>query len=196
MGLVMRPSNPLSAIGQALATQRGELIDQWSRWIAERMARAPHVDRPTIERHLALLVDLVTEMTGPLRRVASDLWFNACDAYGRTAAARGLAAGEVVEEVQYFRELLIRALPQLVSGMGERQIMATVLRLNGILDKGLAHAVVGYTDALVEGLFNQQGVPFAAVEPEEFEVRRRLEQLEEELAHLRSKSGQRTQESD
>lgn len=188
MGLVMRPSNPaLSEVGKAIASERDALIAQWYRWIGERMAQVPHIDRPTIERHLALLVDTLVELTGPLRRVISDLWFTACDAYGRTAAARGLAAGEVVEEIQYFRELLIRTLPHIIARMGERQIMATVLRLNGIVDKGIAHAVVGYTDALVETLFNQQGVPFSAIEPAESEVRRRLELLEDELAQLRSK---------
>ncbi len=188
MGLVMRPFNPtLSEVGQAIAFNRDELVSQWSRWISERMAQAPHVDRPTVERHLTLLVDVLVEMTGPLRRTISDVWFGTCDAYGRTAAARGLAAGEVVEEIQYFRELLIRRLPQVISRMGERQIMATVLRLNGILDKGIAHAVVGYTDALVETLFNQQGVPFSATEPPEAEVRRRLEELEEELTQLRER---------
>ncbi len=186
MGLVMHPSNPtLSEVGQAIASNRDELVAHWSRWIGERMAQAPHIDRPTVDRHLALLADVLVEMTGPLRRSVSDIWFSACDAYGRTAAARGLAAGEVVEEIQYFRELLIRALAQVMGRLGERQIMATVLRLNGILDKGIAHAVVGYTDALVETLFNQQGVPFAATESAEAEVRRRLEELEEEFAQLR-----------
>lgn len=188
MGLVMRPFNPtLSEVGQAIASNRDELVGQWSRWISERMAQAPHVDRPTVERHLTLLLDVLVEMTGPLRRTISDVWFGTCDTYGRTAAARGLAAGEVVEEIQYFRELLIRRLPQVISRMGERQIMATVLRLNGILDRGIAHAVVGYTDALVETLFNQQGVPFAAAEPAEAEVRRRLEELEEELTQIRER---------
>jgi hypothetical protein len=182
----MHPSNPtLSEVGQAIASNRDELVAHWSRWIGERMAQAPHIDRPTVDRHLALLADVLVEMTGPLRRSVSDIWFSACDAYGRTAAARGLAAGEVVEEIQYFRELLIRALAQVMGRLGERQIMATVLRLNGILDKGIAHAVVGYTDALVETLFNQQGVPFAATESAEAEVRRRLEELEEEFAQLR-----------
>jgi hypothetical protein len=190
MGLVMHPSNPaLSDVGQAIASHRDTLIAQWSHWISERMTQAPHIDRPTVDRHLALLVDVTVEMTGPLRRIISDVWFSSCDAYGRTAAARGLAAGEVVEEMQYFRELLIRTLPQVIAGMGDRQIMALVLRLNAILDKGIAHAVVGYTDALVETLFNQQGVPFTTMDPQEAEVRRRLEELEEEFAQLRAKRG-------
>jgi hypothetical protein len=63
--------------------------------------------------------------------------------------------------------------------------MAAVLRLNRILDRGLAHAVVGYTDALVETLLNRRGVPLVASEPAEDEVLQRLETLEEELEQLR-----------
>ena len=77
MGLIMRPSNPtLSAVGHAIASQRDELVAQWSRWIGERMAQAPHIDRPTVERHLVLLAEILIEMTGPLRRIVSDIWFS------------------------------------------------------------------------------------------------------------------------
>jgi hypothetical protein len=37
--------------------------------------------------------------------------------------------------------------------------MAIILHLNRTLDKGIAVAVVGYTDALVATLFSQNGVP-------------------------------------
>jgi hypothetical protein len=63
-----------------------------------------------------------------------------------------------------------------------------VLRLNRTLDRGLAHAVVGYTDALVETLLNRRGVPIVASEPAEDEILQRLASLEEELAQLRQKN--------
>ena len=43
--------------------------------------------------------------------------------------------------------------------MRARQGMAIMLRLNRVIDKGIAVAVVGYTDALVATLFAQNGVP-------------------------------------
>lgn len=153
------------------------------------MAQAPHIKRPTVERHLALLIDILIELAGPLRRHITTLWFTACEAYGQTAAARGLAAGEVVEELQQFRELLIRLLSETVATLPPRQSMAAVLRLNRILDRGLAHAVVGYTDALVETLLNRRGVPIVASEPAEDEILQRLQHLEEEFAQLRSRPG-------
>ena len=71
---------------------------------------------------------------------------------------------------------------------GDLKAMAAVLRLNRTMDRGLAHAVVGYTDALVETLLNRRGVPIVASQPEEDEVLQRLEHLEDELTQLRGKS--------
>lgn len=185
----MRPSNPaIKALTDSLREQRDDLIAEWAEWVRHRMAQAPHVQHPTVERHLALMVDLMIELAGPLRRQATELWFTACEAYGHTAAARGLAAGEVVEELQQLRELLIRQLSKTVANLSQRQAIAGVLRLNRTLDRGLAHAVVGYTDALVETLLNRRGVPIVASEPAEDEILQRLASLEEELAQLRTKN--------
>ncbi len=185
----MRPSNPaIEALTDALRKQRDQLIADWSEWVTHRTAQAPHVQRPTVERHLALLVDLMIELAGPLRRQVTELWFTGCEAYGQTAAARGLAAGEVVEELQQLRELLIRLLSETIASLSQRQAIAAVLRLNRTLDRGLAHAVVGYTDALVETLLNRRGVPIVASEPAEDEILQRLGSLEEELAQLRTRN--------
>jgi len=97
------------------------------------------------------------------------------------ASARGLAAGEVVEELQFLRELLIRNLGPVLAAMRARQGMAIMLRLNRVIDKGIAVAVVGYTDALVATLFAQNGVPALATEYDAIEVERQLDSLESEL---------------
>jgi hypothetical protein len=189
MGLTMRPSNPaLQAVSRALRGNRDRLVEQWAQWVTGRVQEAPHVRTPTVERHLALLVDILIESAGPLRRQVAELWFTASEVYGQTAANRGLAAGEVVEELQQLREILIHFLSEPIATLPARQSMAAVLRLNRILDRGISHAVVGYTDALVETLLNRRGVPIVASEPEEDEVLQRLESLEEELEQLRLKS--------
>lgn len=189
MGLAARPIRPaLAAIGRSLAAKRDDLLVQWADWLMERMSQAPVVDRPTVERQLALLFDIVIELAGPLRREVSDLWFDACDAYGRTAAARGLAAGEVVEEIQYLRELLVHSLSDVIAALPARQLMAALLRLNRSLDRGIAHAVVGYTDVLVETLLERGGVILDASGPGNNPVCERLDQLEHELATFRQAS--------
>jgi hypothetical protein len=60
--------------------------------------------------------------------------------------------------------------------------MAMILRLNAILDKGVAVAVVGYTDALVATLFAQNGVPAPNNALDSHDIIRQLDQLEGELA--------------
>lgn len=187
--MMVRPSNPaLLAVTAALREHRDALVTDWADWVSHRISQVPHIRRPTVERHLALLVDVMIELAGPLRRQATELWFSACEAYGQTAAARGLAAGEVVEEIQQLRELLIRRLSETVAILPPRQSIAAVLRLNRVLDRGLAHAVVGYTDALVETLLNRRGVPIVATQPAEDEILQRLQHLEDELAQLRPKN--------
>ena len=189
MGLTMRPSNPaVRGIGLALRASRDEIVEQWTSWVAAQMTAAPQIERPTVARQLALLVDTMIEMTGPLRRRLLELWISACETYGRAAAERGLAAGEVVEEMQHLRELLIRHLSEMVASLPARQSMATFLRLNRVLDRGISHAVVGYTDALVETLLNQRGVPVPLEAPMAHDLAGRLDQFEAELQRLRDLS--------
>jgi hypothetical protein len=161
---------------------RDNMVSQWADWLGDRMQTSTTIPRPVIERELRLIIELLGEMVGPVRREAKPVWFRACEHFGRLAAARGLAAGEVVEEMQFLRELLIKNLAPILAKMRARQAMALMLQLNRVLDKGIGVAVVGYTDALVATIFAQNGVPATglAVDPEE--VGRQVEQLECELA--------------
>jgi hypothetical protein len=59
-----------------------------------------------------------------------------------------------------------------------------MLRLNRVIDKGIAVAVVGYTDALVATLFAQNGVPAFATEYDAADFERQLTALEQELQGL------------
>jgi hypothetical protein len=131
---------------------------------------------------LRLIIELLGEMVGPVRRETKPVWYHACEHYGRLAAARGLAAGEVVDEMQFLRELLIRSLAPILAAMRPRQAMAIMLQLNRVFDKGIGVTVVGYTDALVATIFAQNGVPSPGTAVDAEEVSRQLEQLEGELA--------------
>jgi hypothetical protein len=131
------------------------MVTRWSDWLGERVTASRNVPRRLVERQYGLLLDVFTSLVGPLRRETKPIWARATEHYGRVAAARGLAAGEVVEEMQYLRELLIRYLAPAIAGLRPRQGMALLLRLNRLVDKGVAMAVVGYTDALVSGLMHR-----------------------------------------
>jgi len=190
MGLTMRPStSSITAVSRTMSAGRDELVTEWASWIERRTAQEPFAHRPVLTRHLGLLVDIVIELAGPVRRKAAQLWLEACAQYGRSAANRGLAAGEVVEEIQHLRELLIRHLSDIIAALPARHSIATVLRLNRQLDKGVAQAVVGYTDGLVQTLFNQNGVPIPLQDEPDREIRTRLEQLEADLEQVRAGAG-------
>jgi hypothetical protein len=160
---------------------RDSMVSQWADWLGDRMTAAPTIPRSTVEREFRVLFDVLTEMVGPLRREVNTVWYHVCEHYGRVASARGLAAGEVVEELQFLRELLIRELAPILVAMRARQGMAIMLRLNRVIDKGVAVAVVGYTDALVATLFSQNGVPLGSTDQDVGEVERQLDSLEQEL---------------
>jgi hypothetical protein len=179
----VRASQPaLLAASRVIADARDAMVVQWADWLGDRITAAPTIPRATVEREFRLIIDTLAEMVGPLRREAQIVWFHVCEHYGRVAAARGLAAGEVVEELQYLRELLIRHLSHAFSALRPRQMLAIILRLNRVIDKGIAVAVVGYTDALVATLFAQNGVPALATEYDAADVVRHLHGLEAELA--------------
>ena len=128
------------------------MLQQWIAWLGDRLTATSVIPPALVKRELALLIDVFASMVGPLRRETKAIWGRLAEEYGRHAAIRGLAAGEVVEEMQYLRELLIRFLAPAIAALRPRQGMALLLRLNRLVDRGVAMAVVGYTDELAASL--------------------------------------------
>jgi len=150
------------------------------------------VSRALVERQLGLILDVLASMVGPLRRETKPIWARVTEHYGRIAAARGLAAGEVVEEMQYLREVLIRYLAPSIVALRPRQGMALLLRLNRLVDRGVAMAVVGYTDALVHTLIpsdGSRGNGAPTVDPADFS--RDLETIGDALGEVVASAGGR-----
>jgi hypothetical protein len=178
----VRASQPaLLAAGRVMAELRDTMVVQWADWLGDRATTARTIPRPVVEREFRLILDTLVEMVGPLRREINTVWHRVCEHYGRIASARGLAAGEVVEELQFLRELLIRNMAPVLAAMRARQGMAIMLRLNRVIDRGVSVAVVGYTDALIATLFAQNGVPALHTEHDVAEIGRQIDGLEEEL---------------
>jgi hypothetical protein len=154
----LRASNPtLVAASRTITGQRDAMVARWSEWLRDRIAVSHGVSAALVERQFSLILDVLAAMVGPLRRETKPIWARVTEHYGRLAAARGLAAGEVVEEMQYLRELLIRYLAPSIAALRPRQGMALLLRLNRVVDQGVAIAVVGYTDAIVRTLLPGNG---------------------------------------
>lgn len=126
-------------------------------------------------------------MTGALRRETRETWYLATELYGRLAEARGLSAGEVVDELQHMRELLILELGDLIVALPSRQQLPAVFRLNRACDTGVSNAVVGYTDALVAKMFSRDGVPVPTADSV-LELLNSLRKLEADLGLLDARS--------
>jgi hypothetical protein len=183
-----RPSAPtLLVVGRAIASVRTTLAGQWGDWIVARGADGNVLAPDDLRRVLLLMVSVLGHMAGPLRREAREVWLAATELFGRLAEARGLSAGEVVDELQHLRELLIVELGDLIVAMPARQQMPAVLRLNRVCDLGVANAVVGYTDALVAKMFSRDGVPVPTADSVQ-EMLAQLGVLEGELALLDERS--------
>ena len=158
------------------------MVAQWIAWLGDRLTASSAVPTGLVREELTLLIDVFASMIGPLRRETKAIWLRSAEAYGRHAAMRGLAAGEVVEEMQYLRELLIRYLAPAIAALRPRQGMALLLRLNRLVDRGVAMAVVGYTDELVLGLLPESADgPPGRRTPDPAELTQALHEIRNEL---------------
>jgi hypothetical protein len=181
----LRASQPaLLAAARVIAERRDAMIADWSQRAGDRLTASPVVPPSCIERQFRLMLSTLGESVGPYRREAIPLWERATELYGRTASLRGLAAGEVVEELQHLREILTLHLAPVLAGLRPRQAMAIMLRLNRVFDRGIATAVVGYTDALVATLFANGGVPSADSAQDLADIERQKVELERELGYI------------
>ncbi|HEV8358612.1 MAG TPA: hypothetical protein VGQ17_17805 [Gemmatimonadales bacterium] len=169
---------------RAITAQRDTMVTQWIAWLGDRLTATSAVSKEVVRQELTLLIDVFASMVGPLRRETRPIWIRVSEVYGSHAAMRGLAAGEVVEEMQYLRELLIRHLAPAIAALRPRQGMALLLRLNRLVDRGVAMAVVGYTNVLVQSLLpdsEEQAYGRRTLDPEE--LTRSLHQIRTELHH-------------
>lgn len=157
------------------------MAEQWATWLGDRLTATSAIPAELVKRELLLLIDVFASMVGPMRRETKVIWSRAAEQYGRHAAIRGLAAGEVVEEMQYLRELLIRYLAPAIAALRPRQGMALLLRLNRLVDRGVAMAVVGYTDALAATLLPGSEDGAGRRTPDPAALTQALDSLREEL---------------
>lgn len=163
----MAPVELAEWLQQRLPTIR----EQWARRIHETgLGRSEPWD-PIIDDFMSLLVAILPSLLGPLRGEVRPIWDRCAELFGATAAQRGLAAGEVIEELQVLRELVIRELYRDPPMGGQVPIsLRDILQLNRAIDRAVTHGSVGHTDALFFELFekgeHRDPVPPAALADE------------------------------
>ncbi len=159
------------------------ITQRWLREVEGRFANGSDGINGLLEEFLGLLAGFLPGMLGSYRDQVEPLWIRSSELFGAMAAKRGLAAGEVIEEFQILREIVIRLLYQDPPLAGRARVsLREVLRLNRAIDMGVTHASVGHTDALFFSLFQGSGIPDAPPTAELVrEVREQLEAVRTEL---------------
>ncbi|NJD20383.1 MAG: hypothetical protein FIA95_14025 [Gemmatimonadetes bacterium] len=195
-----KPPSPPSAVPAGRPARRIKPVElaAWvemrlpritQRWLKELQNRYDPGTRGLnglLEEFLGLLASFLPGMLGPYRDQVEPLWTRSSELFGAVAAKRGLAAGEVIEEFQVLREVVLSLLYLDPPLSGRAPVsLREILRLNRAIDMGVTHASVGHTDALFFSLFEGSGIPDAPPTSELVqEVRRELEGVRQELRQI------------
>lgn len=105
------------------------------------------------------LVSFLPGMLSPYRAQILPLWSECSELFGSVAARRGLSAGEVIEEFQILREVIVRLGFERPPSADGALVMRDVLQLNRAVDIGVTQASVGHTDLLFFNLVHGSGGP-------------------------------------
>lgn len=131
------------------------------------------------------LVSLLPGMITPGRTEILPLWTECTELFGSVAARRGLSAGEVIEEFQLLREVILRMMFEVPPAGSLREVpLREVLLLNRAIDIGVTQSSVGHTDLLFFSLLHGSGAP-EPLGPDE------LREVCDQIAQLRNE-GRRT----
>lgn len=171
-------------LARYLQERGAELTEAWTAEIVARdLGQGTLYDR-VVGRFVARFTGLLPWLVGPHAPHVQPLWDRAAELFGAMAAKRGLAAGEVIEEFQILRDLLIRTIFRDPPREGPLSLR-DILRLNRIVDSGVTYASVGHTDALFFQYLEAQDAP-AHASPEEIidEADRQLALIEDELEQI------------
>jgi hypothetical protein len=170
-----------------LEANAAELARRWSVELAARAGRNGGALVELRDDLLHAVTRFLAPATGPWRDEVEPLVHQLAAMYGNVAAMRGLAAGDVVEEVQLLREVLLRFLfREATPETGSRGVdLRELLRLSRVVDQVVTHANVGHIDALFFNLLHGTGVTEVPGEDVLAEIRSDLAHLQEELDRLR-----------
>lgn len=178
-----REARPVD-IAHYLRGRADEFAAAWASEINARGLGQGNQFDGVVGQFMSRLTHLLPWLVGPHTEYVEPLWTRTAELFGVMSAKRGLAAGEVIDEFQILRELLIRALYHEPPPEGRVSLRDT-LHLNRIVDSGVTHASVGHTDAMFFQFFEAPEAHVAKT-PEEIvrEAEAQLALVEEELESL------------
>jgi hypothetical protein len=186
-----RPSKDpvLPSLNEWLIHHVPRLGDNWYREVVRRGSVPDRAVRALLRDFLGFMASLVPASVSVERTAVLDLWRRTANLYGCLGSLRGLAAGEVVEEMQILREAILRVVfsepPILV---GAELKLREALWINRFVDIAVTQASVTHTDELFFQLLEGNGVPSTPTPDLLDELREQLSNLiaeSEEFLHLR-----------
>lgn len=160
------------------------------RWYLELMAGAgSHLEdgADLLKTTVGFMVSFIPPCFGDRRDVAMEVWEQAAHLYGSLAVRRGLAAGEVVDELQLLRRVILRLFlvdaTSAASGEDPNEGIPPLdlLALNRILDLGVSRASIAYVDDLFFAHLQGSGVPEGITRELMEETERQLRGFRKEL---------------
>lgn len=170
------------ALATLIAQHADQIVQRWRDWRVSRGGSQKQEMDALLSGFLNTFVSMIPLALGPEREEVERIWVDTAELYGSVGAVRGLAAGEVVEEFQWLREALIRVLyPELAETELRQLALRELLDLNRLVDRGVTHASVGYTDALFFSWLRGTGVPEVPTPETLDEIRSQLANLRHEL---------------
>jgi len=168
-----------------LEDRQDQIAHHWRSEIRAREDRRGDGGDGFLGRFLEDLLYFLHGCLGSQKDLGEVIWQQATYLYGSLALQRGLAAGEVVEELQLLRTVILRLLletqPSKLEGQGFRRDLLT---LNKALDQGVVRASIAYVDDLFFAHLQGSGVPESLTADVEDEMGRQLETFRKELGKL------------
>lgn len=156
------------------------IAERWSEGLLAGRNSGSRAGESLVNAFCRGLVSFLPGMLSPYRAQILPLWSECAELYGSVAARRGLSAGEVIEEFQILREVIVRLMfERPLSAHGALQ-MRDVLQLNRAVDIGVTQASVGHTDLLFFNLVDGSGGPAPLGRDDMDEVVEQIRTLREE----------------
>lgn len=165
-----------------LETNENQIAERWFSEIRSHGGSPDAGGEGFLQFFLDTLVAFIPKCVETGRASGEDIWHQANYLYGSLALRRGLSAGEVVEELQLLRRVILRFILQDLPPQGvPRSLQREIMALNQILDEGVVRANVAYVDDLFFAHLQGSGVPEGVTEEFEGEMRTQLMAFRKEL---------------
>jgi hypothetical protein len=168
-------------IKEWLHERSGRVANQWKAEMRDRDGRHEDEGHEILGNFVQSLPVILSGCLGENREAGEDVWEQATHLYGALALLRGLSAGEVVEELQLLRKVLLKLLLEDPPGdWRDRGFQREILFLNRLIDQGVVGASVAYVDDLFFAQLQGSGIPGGVTPEVEYEMGRQLKVFERE----------------